>query len=61
MKNESFLLIASVVCLYLDYLGFNLDLISPVPSSVEMTAVMFSEPSDEQTVRVRMEQLEIEK
>lgn len=33
--------------LYLDDLGFNLDLISLVPSSVETTEVMFSQPSDE--------------
>lgn len=47
MKKKPFLLIAALVRLYLDDLGFNLDLISLVPSSVEMTAVMFSEPSEE--------------
>lgn len=50
-KKNPFLLIAALVRLYLDNLGFNLDLIGPVASSVEKTVVMFSEPSDKQTVR----------
>lgn len=47
MKKKPFLLIAAVMGLYLDDLGFNLDLISLVPSSVEMTGVIVPEPLDE--------------
>lgn len=46
-KKKTFLLIAALLRLYLDDLGFNLDLISLVPSSVKMAGVMFSQPADE--------------